>query len=137
MKSLKIVVPGKPVPKGRPRFGRGRTFTPKTTRDYESRIAEAAAAAMAAAGVQRVAGRVSVIVDASVAIPSSYRGRKRSDAILGYSFPSGDVDNFAKAALDGMNGIVWDDDKQVVQMGAAKRWAEDGGQLSIEVYFLD
>lgn len=136
---LTIKVPGKPVPKGRPRFGRGRTFTPKSTRDYESRIAESAAASMQEAGVARVGSKVAVIVQAVLAIPKSYRGKQRLDALTGVSYPSGDVDNYAKSALDGMNGVVWEDDRQVVQMGATKRWAGEGEEegLTIEVHFLD
>ncbi|MEW8997914.1 MAG: RusA family crossover junction endodeoxyribonuclease [Thermoanaerobacter sp.] len=31
----KIVVPGRPVPKGRPRFAKGHAYTPEKTRMYE------------------------------------------------------------------------------------------------------
>lgn len=87
----------------------------------------------------RVGGRVAVCVTAALAVPKSYRGKQRADAVLGYSYPSGDVDNYAKAALDGMNGVVWEDDRQVVQLGATKRWAFDGEEegLTIEVHYLD
>ena len=33
----------------------------------------------------------------------------------------GDLDNFIKASLDALNSIAWLDDKQVMQIGAAKR----------------
>lgn len=35
---LELEVPGEPVPKGRPRAGRGRIYTPKTTADAEDRL---------------------------------------------------------------------------------------------------
>ncbi len=135
---LTIWVPGKPVPKGRPRFGRGRTYTPKTTRDYEAKVAEAATEAMQAAGVDQTAGRVAVVVTAVFAVPKSYRGRERADAILGCSYPNADADNLLKSALDGLNGVLVDDDRQCVQVAATKRWARDGEAdgLTIEVTYL-
>lgn len=37
---LDITIPGDPIPKGRPRSGKGRTYTPKRTRDAEASIIE-------------------------------------------------------------------------------------------------
>jgi Holliday junction resolvase RusA-like endonuclease len=33
----------------------------------------------------------------------------------------GDVDNYVKSLLDGLNGVAYDDDKQVVNLHAYKR----------------
>jgi Holliday junction resolvase RusA-like endonuclease len=101
-------------------------------------VAESASAAMLEAGVERTAGRVAVAVTAVVAIPKSYRGKKRIDALIGRSFPGGDVDNFAKSALDGAS-VLWVDDKQVVQLAASKRWGGEGEEegMEIEVRYLD
>ena len=47
----------------------------------------------------------------------------------------GDVDNFAKAILDALNGHAWDDDCQVVSLRVMKRLAskegEPGASISI------
>ena len=126
---LTIEVPGNPVPKGRPRFSRGRVFTPKRTSDYEAGIAIAASEAMKLAGIEKISRLVEVTVTAVIEIPKSYRGKKRTDALLGCSCPSGDVDNYAKSALDGLNSVVFDDDKQVVKLTACKRWGEEGMTL--------
>lgn len=93
---------------------------------------------MRSAGIERTPGRVAVAVTAVVAIPKSYRGEKRADALMGRSFPVGDVDNYAKAALDGAS-VLWEDDTQVVRLAATKRWGGEGeeGGLSIEVSYLD
>lgn len=134
--NLTIEVAGNPVPKGRPRFSRGRVFTPKRTSDYEAIVAIAASNAMKESGAQKTSGLVEVAVTAVIEIPKSYRGKKRTDALLGCSCPSGDVDNYAKSALDGLNSVVWDDDKQVVKLTACKRWGEEGVTV-IEVRGLD
>jgi Holliday junction resolvase RusA-like endonuclease len=33
----------------------------------------------------------------------------------------GDVDNYVKSLLDGLNGVAYDDDKQIVNLKAFKR----------------
>jgi Holliday junction resolvase RusA-like endonuclease len=123
---LTIEVPGNPVPKGRPRFSRGRVFTPKKTSDYEAIVAIAASNAMKAAGVTKTSELVEVTVTAVIEIPKSYRGKKRTDALFGRTAPLPDIDNLAKSILDGMNRVVWDDDRLVVKLTACKRWGEAG-----------
>lgn len=46
--------------------------------------------------------------------------------------PRGDVDNFAKACLDALNGRLWVDDKQIEELTISKRWADEPG---VEGYF--
>lgn len=53
---------------------------------------------------------------------------------LTMDIPPGDVDNFAKAALDAINdGKLWGDDKQVVQLIVSKRYAEHNETPRTEV----
>lgn len=40
-----------------------------------------------------------------------------------YLHPRGDVDNFAKAVLDSLNGVLWIDDGQIYKLTAEKHWA--------------
>jgi Holliday junction resolvase RusA-like endonuclease len=47
--------------------------------------------------------------------------------------PRPDVDNYVKALLDSMNGIVWKDDTQVVSLAAAKQWSTDAREAGIYV----
>lgn len=39
-------------------------------------------------------------------------------------YPRPDIDNFAKAVLDQMNGKVWVDDTQIISLYLTKQWAE-------------
>jgi Holliday junction resolvase RusA-like endonuclease len=123
-------VDGTPVPKGRPRFARrGKfvsTYSPKTTVDYESRVSEAAKEAM---GSQKpLEGPIVACIYITLPIPASY-SKKRSQACLsGEERPTkrSDIDNFCKAIFDGMNGIVFADDSQVVSLHATKVYGTVG-----------
>ena len=49
--------------------------------------------------------------------------------------PRGDVDNYAKGVLDAMNGVLWDDDDQIVKLTVSKRFTEQNeeGHILLEV----
>jgi hypothetical protein len=49
--------------------------------------------------------------------------------------PSPDVDNFMKAAMDGLNGVLWEDDKQIVSASAFKTWVNhhELGSIVVEI----
>jgi Holliday junction resolvase RusA-like endonuclease len=74
---------------------------------------------------------VSVNLEARVSVPASWSKRKRAAALEGEIKPTSrpDIDNFAKAATDGMNGIVYVDDAQIVRLDAQKHYAETPGLL--------
>lgn len=93
---MRIVVPGDPVPKGRPRRARaGNWYTPPVTREYEERVAWHARSLRHSFG----AGMVSVTAHFFLA-----PGKKL-----------GDGDNYLKAVLDGCEkGGLVDNDKSVV-----------------------
>jgi Holliday junction resolvase RusA-like endonuclease len=123
-------VEGTPVPKGRPRFARrGKfvsTYSPKTTVDYESKVSDAALTAM---GSQKpLEGPVVACIYITLPIPASYSKKRTQACLLGQERPTkkSDIDNFVKAIFDGMNGIVFTDDSQVVSLHATKVWGTVG-----------
>jgi crossover junction endodeoxyribonuclease RusA len=85
-------VPGCPVPKERPRWGKGNTYTPRKTEDYERKVKMCALAA----GIRPLAGEVSFTI--WIYLPD----RRRRDR-----------DNIEKAVQDALNGVAWIDDSQV------------------------
>ena len=106
-----VFVPHKPVPKGRPRMTRrGRVFTPKRTLDAETLVAEAWG------DNPKFTGDVGIVMLLG------------SDGTLITVFPHeaepqklrGDIDNYVKTIMDGLNGKAWDDDKQVTYLVAEK-----------------
>lgn len=124
--ALHIVVPGQPTGKGRPRFTRqGRAYTPAKTKVYEELIAGFARREMEAAGWDRTPLPVKLHILAQFEIPKSWTKTKKSQALLGEITPGRpDIDNIAKAVLDALNGIVYDDDAQVAQLMVKKVYGQ-------------
>lgn len=109
-----LVIEGRPRPKERPRFTRsGKTYTPKATLDYERIIAEA----YRASGGPTFEGPVSVVIGFSEGQQSV------SICSLNTEKPKlrGDIDNYIKATLDGLQqGGAFKNDSQVVSVDAVK-----------------
>ncbi|HEF4749735.1 RusA family crossover junction endodeoxyribonuclease [Burkholderia multivorans] len=126
-----FVVPGKPVAKGRPRFVRRgphvRTYTPEPTERYENLVKMAAREAMR--DDEPYAGPVRLIVDIGVPIPASWSEKRQRAAAAGAigATKKPDADNVVKALKDGMNGVVYGDDGQVVDLWVSKRYATTPG----------
>lgn len=124
-------VPGLPVGKGRPRIStRGgviRSFTPSKTVAFESRVAFAAEKAMA--GLDLIAGPVSMTLNVALPIAQSWSLKKKKSALSGDLKPCSrpDLDNVAKAISDACNGIVYRDDAQIAVLKATKEYAEIPG----------
>jgi Holliday junction resolvase RusA-like endonuclease len=122
-----VTVDGAPIAKGRPRVttrGRfARVYTPQKTRRYEDLIRCEAVAVMR--DRKPVTDAVLLSVTAYVPIPASMSRKKRADAIDGILKPTTrpDSDNYAKAALDGCNGILFKDDSQVTDLIVRKRYS--------------
>ena len=116
-------IPGEPRGKGRPRFNKrsGHAYTDDLTRDYESTVAKLAGLAMR--GVAPLAGALSLSIVASHSIPVSYSAKRRAAILAGEEchFGTFDADNIAKAVADGMNGIVYEDDKKIMCLHIRKR----------------
>lgn len=109
------------------RVGRGvRHFQDSATRGYEQAVGLAAKVAMG--GREPFSGAVAGWLTFSMPIPASWSHRKAQDASLGLTLPSvaPDLDNLCKAILDGLNGVVFEDDKQVVKLCLTKRYADKG-----------
>lgn len=112
-----FTVYGKVRGQGRPRFTtRGkftRAYKPKKDVDYESLVAKC----YREAGGTLHTGAVEVHITAFRALPQS-RPRKVSHEPDTFK---PDVDNICKIVLDGLNGIAYLDDSQVVYLTARKQ----------------
>lgn len=130
---VRFTIPGDPVAKGRARSvtrrGKGGAsyiahITPEKTEQYEARVAVFAQQAMAGRPV--IEGPVALSVTALFPIPPSWTRKRQAAARAGTERHTKrpDADNCAKAVLDGLNGVVWKDDSQVVTLSIEKRYAE-------------
>lgn len=105
-----------------------RVYTDAKTRSYEAQLRFAAAQAM---GPLLPTGHpVRLTMTVSVAVPESWSKKKRALALAGNLWPTvkPDADNTLKLT-DALNGIVFVDDKQVVDARVVKRYAERPGLL--------
>jgi len=118
---ITITVPGVPIPKARPRFGRGRTYTPQSTVDYESAVR----VAWLASDGGKAFGPVSLELWFVFPCPA-HDERKRNPARARWHEKSVDLDNCAKAVADALNGYAYHDDRQVVTLTARKLVAPQG-----------
>lgn len=128
---VSFVVPGQPVGKGRPRASRTpkgvRLHTPDKTVNYEALVATAAQGAMRDAAP--IEDPCEVLMEIRLAVPLSWSAKKRNQAFDGVLHPTKkpDMDNVVKAIFDAINGVVWQDDVQVVRLIATKRYGRTPG----------
>lgn len=138
--AVAFTVPGEPQGKGRPRIGKvgahARMFTPAKTVAYEGLVAHAAQQAMAGAAPFLSACRIEL--DVLCSVPPSWSQKKQREALEGSTRPAKkpDADNVLKAVCDGINGVVWKDDAQAVDVHVRKFYAATPG-VRVRVASLD
>ena len=130
---IKFSVPGRPVPMARPRVTIHGTYTPKRCRDFKDSVMWVARQAMK--GKEPLDGALVCRIDLFFPIPKSYTCGKRHAAQHNIQKPtgrnSGDADNHAKAVLDALKGICWNDDSQVTRLTVRKRFTETGERVEV------
>jgi Holliday junction resolvase RusA-like endonuclease len=138
---ISFTIPGPPVGKQRPIAGRsfaGHTTlrTPTKTLNYESLVAHAAHQAMA--GRPILLDACTVVLDIRVMAPTSWSKKRRAAALAGLLHPATkpDIDNVEKCVFDGLNGVVWKDDVQVVEVRKRKRYAQTPG-VDVSVFHME
>lgn len=101
-----------PVAKQRARVARGWAYTPKKTVEFENSVK---ALALSQWKLPQWRGPISVSI--TFVLP---RPKARSKESWVSVRP--DLDNYVKAVLDALNEVVWDDDGQVAELYATKRY---------------
>lgn len=136
---IEFFIPGDPVPKGRARHARVgagvRTYTPAKTAKYEAAVKTAARAAMAGAEAISSPVRLSLVI--RLAAPSSWSKKRRAEAYGRMIAPTKkpDASNVVKSVEDGMNGVVYRDDSQIVQLVVSKVYSPWPG-VAVRVFPL-
>ena len=124
---IKFTVWGEPKGKGRPRFTKnGHTYTPAGTVSYED---------LAKLEYKQQCGDIrfdkGVMLDMKIsayfAIPKSASKKKQRQMLEGELRPTKkpDMDNIIKIIADGLNGIAYYDDSQIVECTVRKFYSEE------------
>ncbi len=123
---VSFVVKGEPVAKSRPRLSRYGTYTPKKTVNYENWIKECFLLSYGN-DFTLLLGELKVHITAYFSIPSSKSQKAKLMMIQGDIRPTKrpDIDNVVKCVTDALNGIVYKDDSQIVEVIARKFYSEE------------
>ena len=126
MEKYSFRIPGEPVGKARAKTvknkytGKTMSYTPEKTANYENLVK------VCYKGVYFGDSPIKVGIDAYFKVPTSYSQKKKHQCLFN-SCPvtkKPDCDNIAKIICDALNGIAYDDDKQIIELTVRKRWAE-------------
>lgn len=124
-----MIINGEPVGKGRPRFTRsGRCYTPRQTLEAEQAVRSAVIRQYAGSPLP---GALAVELLAISQIPKSWSGKRQKAARDGELRPGRkpDFDNLVKLYCDALNGVLWEDDKQIVDGRCIKVYGERPGVM--------
>jgi Holliday junction resolvase RusA-like endonuclease len=136
MPCFSFTVEGKPQGKGRPRStvrgGFARHYTPAKTVAYEKLTAFRAREAYD--GPIHL-GPVKLGIEMVIPWPASTSKAKR--AVQSYAPVKPDIDNVVKAICDGLNGVIYKDDAQVIRCIATKKRGDDKGYVRVYVLLMD
>ena len=125
MREFKI--PGKIQAKQRPRFSKsGIVYTPKETRVYENFVRVCYSDYANQYKWEPYSGQIRAEVEVFIQVPQSDSKLKKQTKLIGEIRPTikPDCDNLAKSILDSLNGLAYQDDKQVVELEVKKFYAE-------------
>lgn len=119
-----------PCPAARPRVTRWSVFYPKKYTQFREDME------LAVGDVQFTPFDIPIYarLDFFVQIPKSWSKKKKAENEGKFCTNNSDIDNYCKAILDSLNGVYYQDDRQIVMIRARKYWSEDA---RIECEFLD
>ena len=126
--TVNFTIVGEPKGKGRPRFHRIKnyvtTYTPEETLNYEAYIKMSY---LNEARGKKLEGQIEAHIKGVFPIPKSTSKKQRALMLSGEVMHTKkiDCDNLAKTILDALNGIAYDDDKQVCRLIVEKVYGEN------------
>lgn len=103
----------------------GHMYTPKGTQNYEAWVKSCY---VHRSGGEMLQGDITALIEAYYKIPASIKSKtKREQMRRGIINPTikPDTDNVAKIILDALNGIAYEDDKQIIDLRVIKRYADE------------
>lgn len=126
MKEFSCFLNVPPKAKGRPRFSKaGFAYTPKATRDGEAAIRYF----LLQHKPPKFEGPIFLSIRFDLSKPKSAKKRM-------YPSVRPDIDNLTKSVLDAANGILFEDDGQIVALHVEKVYAKEEGIFILCVHML-
>ena len=116
---MRMVFDIDPCPAARPRVSRWSTYYPKKYTQFRNEM-KALTSEMDTTPCDKL---ISVDIEFNVRIPKSWTKKKKKEKNGQYCDNSSDIDNYLKAILDSLNGVLFVDDRQVVEVYARKRYS--------------
>ena len=117
---MRTVFNVEPCPASRPRVSRWSTYYPKRYTQFKEDM-KALTSEMDSTPSKKL---ISADVEFNVKIPKSWTKKKKEEKNRKYCDNSSDIDNYLKAILDSLNGILFVDDRQIVEVYARKRYSD-------------
>jgi len=117
-KQMRFCIETKPLPAPRPRFSKYGTYNKKEYTQYKQKIAWM----YKSKGGSLYDGIVNIKIDFFFMVPKSW-SKKKKECMDEY-LPKADVDNLAKAVLDALNGIAYEDDRQIQSLFVRKQYSK-------------
>lgn len=121
---MKIIIPGRPIAKRRPRFARRGKFV-TTYSDQETKEGRVLWEIRQQRPEKLIERPISVYLWFGMFIPKS-TSKKRTQLMLDGKIrhtKKPDLDNLIKFYLDVMNGEIFEDDKQIIKIKAVKEYS--------------
>ena len=127
-----FVIQGNPVGKARPRFTKqGYAYTDEKTKAYEQLVRIMYRSKYR--GQQKTTGNVSAEIRITITVPKSATKKEREVLLSARPMKKPDLDNVAKIILDALNGVAYEDDKQVTSLTIYREWGEEP---QVEVWLM-
>ena len=140
MNKLKLTVPGEPCGQGRPRFssqgGFMRAIDPEKSRNYKSFVKYIATHEAKKQGWMYTELPLRMSIVAYMGIAKSKSKKFKQAAIVGEERPTKkpDLSNIVKGVEDALNGLLYKDDSQIVELKLQKFYSEEPRlELSLEL----
>jgi len=126
---MKIIIPGVPVGKGRPKFstfnGHAVAYTPQKTVNYETLVKLAFQQSGETAFDKETQLRAKINAYFPIPKSTSKKKREQMEHFLILPTKKPDTDNIAKAILDALNGIAYYDDAQICELHVYKFYSSN------------
>lgn len=124
--NYRATIPLNPVPASRPRVTRRSTFYPKKYTQFKQDMKWAIGGLSIPKEYMPFKSNIRCDIQLYIQMPKSDSKKKKKELKGRYCDNNADLDNYAKAILDSFNKVLYNDDRQIVELSISKRWSEEG-----------